>query len=253
MRRLFSEKTSRWLLPVVLFLFILEVLLLPVVLGITYSGRSETPTHILTYTKNKLTWDNSVGIEPNGAAKLDLFHAQYPDAESGNGENVVAPGTEGYSIVRLKNDVDGSVDYTAVLYCIRTDEQLPVQVALEGSSFEKTQSYLLPDGVQNNHVIRAVTGTIRGGEILDFDISWLWDFEKDDTQNVIDTFLANKDNADRVSVGLYIQVEDDNIYKADIPQTGDDQPISMYFVLMGISLAVLLLLLWDRRKEKKCS
>lgn len=254
MQRLFSEKVTRWLLPAVLILFILEVMTLPLVLGITYSGRSESPDHILTYTQGKLTWDSATGIDENGVAELDLFDAEYPGVEAEDGSNVVAPGTEGYNIVRLKNSVSGSVKYTAVLYRIRTSNDLPVEAELIGSSFTDTANYPLPDGVEAYQVLRAVTGTVKGGEIQDFDISWLWEFETSTEQNEIDTFLGDKDNADEVTVGMYIVVEDNNSYiTPDIPKTGDESHIGMYMGLMVISLVMLILLLWDRRKEKKCA
>ena len=66
MVRLFSEKTSRWLLPLVVVLLVLQVLTLPLMLGFTYAGRSETPDHILTYSENKLTWDSATNIDGNG-------------------------------------------------------------------------------------------------------------------------------------------------------------------------------------------
>lgn len=254
MQRLFSDKTSRWLLPAVLILFILEAMTLPLVLGITYSGRSESPDHILTYTQGKLTWDSATGIDANGVAELNLFDAVYTNVESLDGQNVVAPGTEGYNIVRLKNSVSGSVNYTAVLYRIRTDEQLPVEAALIGSAFTDTTTYPLPEGVTQSQVIRAVTGTVKGGEIQDFDISWLWEYEIDDPQNEVDTFLGSKDDADEVTVGLYIVVEDNNAYVSPtVPKTGDDSHVGMYLGLMVVSLGMLLLLLWDRRREKTCA
>lgn len=252
MQKVFSEKTTRWLLPAVLILFILQMITLPVMMGVTYSGRSESPNHILTYTQGKLTWDSATGIDENGVAELDLFDAIYNNVESSDGKNVVAPGTDGFNIVRLKNSVSGSVKYTAVLYRIRTNEALPVEASLTGA-FTDTTAYTLPDGVSANQVVRAVTGTVKGGEILDFDISWLWEFEESDQQDIIDTMLGIEDDPDTVTVGLYIVVEDNNSYVSpDIPKTGDNSHVGMYFGLMLISLIMLVLLLWDYRKEKKC-
>lgn len=253
MQRVFSEKVSRWLLPTVLILFILEVLSLPLVLGITYSGRSESPDHILTYTQGKLTWDSATGIDENGVAVLNLFDAEYENAKGANGENIVAPGTEGFNIVRLKNAVTGSVNYKAVLYRIRTNEDLPVEAALEGENFTDTADYPLPEGVTADQVVRAVDGTIGGNEILDFDISWAWNYDESADQNAIDTILGDKAESDEVTVGLYIVVEDNNEYiMPDSPQTGDNTNIGFYFALMIISLIMLIILLFERRREKKC-
>ena len=185
-------------------------------------------------------------------AALDLFDAVYPNVESADGENVVAPGTEGSSIVRLKNSVKGSVKYTAVLYRIRTSENLPVEAGLGLEGHTPAESYGLPQGVEESQVIKAVKGSIRGGEIKDFDISWLWDYYESAEQDRLDTLLGIEPEADRVAVGLYIVVEDNNSYtNPTLPQTGDDSRIGMYLTLMGISGVLLILLLIDRRREKK--
>ena len=246
MQKLFSEKASRWLLPAILILFILEVLTLPLVLGFTYADRNETPNHILTYTPGKLTWDSAAGIDENGAAELDLFDAVYPGIESADGSDVVAPGAKGYSIVRLKNSVTGSVKYTAVLYRICTNKDIPVEAELIGSSFTDTDNYPLPDGVAAHQILQAVTGTVNGGEIQDFDISWIWEYETSAAQNEINTFL---NNTGEVTVGLHIVVEDNNSYFT--PQANSKRNIGMFFVLILIILIILILLLWDRRKEKE--
>jgi hypothetical protein len=106
MRPLISKRISQWLLPAVLILFILEVLTLPLVLEVTYAGREDGPDHILTYTTGSLLWDSATGIDEYGVARLDLFHAVYDETVDGNGENVVAPGTAGLNILRLKNEAE---------------------------------------------------------------------------------------------------------------------------------------------------
>lgn len=267
--QLISKKVNQWLLPAVLILFILQVVTLPYVLGFTYSGRSESPDHILTYTRGKLTWDSATDIDANGVAELDLFDANYQNVESSNGDNLVAPGTEGINIVRLKNSVKGPVTYTAVLYRIRTDETLPVETEFaDDTAFTDTTTYSLPKGVTKDQVIRAVKGTVKGGQIQDFDIKWLWEFYVDDTQDVADTAFGDK-ATDEVTVGIYIVVEDNNnyssgkdpeeeipdgpvIYYPAAPKTGDNAQTAMYLTLMGISFAVLVVLLIERRREKQC-
>lgn len=251
MEKIFSGRISRWLLPVVLILFILQVLTLPFVLGFTYSGRSEAPDHILTYTENKLTWDDATGIGGNGEAQLKVFEAEYPAVSAADGADVVAPGTDGFHIVRLKNGVQGAVSYTAVLYRIVTDETLPVDTALEGSGFADTTSYPLPQGVNEEDVIRAVSGTVNGGTIQDFDIRWLWEFETDEARDAADTLLGNKADADQVTVGLYIVIQDENSYVIpETPKTGDGSHVAFFATLMIISALLLVLLLMDRRRER---
>ncbi len=247
-------KNRQWLLPTVLILFILEVLTLPLVISITYGGRSESPDRILTYTENKLTWDNGAQIDENGTVQFSLFDEFYQSVKSDNGDDVVAPGTNGKNIVRLHNQVMGEVSYTAVLYRIRSSEDLPVEVSLSGDRFTDTKDYALPEGVSENDVIRAVTGTVSGSERQDFDVDWVWHFEVSDEQDELDTALGNAAaalEADTVTVGMYITVTDGNVYLPDSPQTGDNPMLGMYVALLGIS-GILLILLWiSRRKEKE--
>ena len=247
---------TRWLLPVVLILFILEIFTLPLVLELTYAGRSEVPNHVLTYTPGRLKWDDATGVDKNGTAILSLFHSQYgKTVHADNGDKVIAPGTDGFNIVRLKNNADKPVNYIAVLYEIKDNPEIPVEAELSGNGFTDTNTYTLPDRVKESEVIRSVAGKIGSGEIQDFDINWLWEYYENEAQDVIDTLLGDKaayEEANDVTVGLYIVVEDNNEYiKPDTPQTGD-AGIGMYVVLMVISGALLILLTVTRRREKKC-
>ena len=261
MIKLFSEKVPRWLLPAVLLLFVLEIATFPLVLNYTYSDRNEKTNHVLTYTPGKLTWDSPTGIDDNGSAVLDLFNYIYgdeteTDVVADDGTNVVAPGTEGFNIVRLRNVVDGELTYTAILYQIQNVEELSVVATLDGIGFSDATSYPLPAGVTEEQVVRAVTGTLAGGTIQDFDISWCWEFYVNDVQDVVDTALGNKIAPDEITVGLYIVVNDDNEYsdndgyiEPDNPQTGDGSCLVLYVVLMLVSLLILISLAVERRRQ----
>lgn len=251
----FLNKQRNWLLPAVLILFILEVIAFPFAVGFTWAGRSEAPERVLTYTQGKLTWDSSAGIDENGAADLSLFETLYQNVNSDNGERIVAPGTESGTIVRLKNSVSGEIRYTAVLFHLRSTDLLPVEAVLSGNGFTDTDSYTLPEGVKEEDVIRAVSGTVSGGMIQDFDIDWYWQFYENDERDIIDTWLGDKaagGDADDVTVGLYIVVEDENTsVKPTLPDTSDSR-IGIYIVLMCVSGAVLILLLIDRVRNRRC-
>lgn len=323
----------KWLLPAVLILFLLEVLLFPQAVGLTYSGRSESPDHILTYTTGRLTWDSATNIQKNGAAELTLFDAVYRNVESDNGDKVVAPGTEGFNVVRLKNNVSRSIRYVAVMYCIKDEDALPIEPTLTGQNLTNTRTYPLPKGVTDDQVVRAVTGVVRGGEIQDFDIEWSWEFYENDERDRMDTELGDRAafaTADEITAGIYIVVEDEGPNRPggsnhdddddgdddwedipdenvpggetpwpdggddpndsgnpdapdewtdipdedtplgenpgggdhpgdtggpyitpDVPKTGDDSPIGVYLVLVGISAVLLILVIWDDRREKR--
>lgn len=262
------NKMKPWLLPVLLVLFILASALTPFAMEFTYAGRSESPDHLLTYTTGKLTWDSATHVNAaTGVAELNLFDAHYTNVQSENGDNVVAPGTEALNIVRLKNNADNAIQYTAVLYRIKEEPALPVAPELSGSSFTDTPSYPLPDGVNKSQVVRAVTGTVEGGQIQDFDISWQWTYYESESRDEVDTALGNKAawaTADEVQAGLYIVVAensdpsdpedpdspDDPYTYPQVPKTGDSSNVTLYFVLMVVSGILLLIGLLERRKEK---
>lgn len=252
------KKQISWLLPAVLILFILEIFTLPFVLELTYAGRSEVPDHVLTYTPGSLRWDDGTGVEQDGTAVLSLFDSQYGDTvNADNGDKIIAPGTDGWNIVRLKNDAEKQVSYTAVLYEIKDNPELPVKAELSGTGLVDTEDYRLPDKVTGAKVIRAVAGEIGSGEIRDFDIDWTWEYEENQAQDVIDTLLGDKaayEEANDVTVGLYIVVEDNNEYITPVrPKTGDfGAGMGMYVTLLAISGLVLLLLIVTRRREKEC-
>lgn len=252
------KKVRGWLLPLTLILFIASVSAFPLAAVFTYAGRSESASHVLTYTTGKLTWDSATDIMPNGVARLDLFSQSYENVQSANGERVVAPGTEALSIVRLKNSAESPIEYTAVVYRLKEEATLPVSPELSGTGFTQAATYPLPDGVQHSQVVRAVTGTLEAGKIQDFDIAWQWNYFDSDQRDQLDTALGDKAafaQADEVTAGIYIVVTEDaeegSVYP-EVPQTGDDSPMTFYQGLMVISGILLLLLLWDRRKEKKC-
>ena len=68
-----TKKLREWLFPAILILFILQVILLPVMIGLTYATRSERPEHILTYTTGRLVWDKDTSVRPDGSAALSFL------------------------------------------------------------------------------------------------------------------------------------------------------------------------------------
>ncbi len=247
------KNVTNWLLPALLILFLLEVLLFPLAVGQTYAGRSENPDHVLTYQPGKLTWSKVTGIDENGAAKLSLFDAVYENVKSDDGSAIIAPGTEGLHSIRLRNTSQSTVGVTAVLYAIKTSENLPVQVSL-ASNLADASPTGLPEGVEESQIIRCVSGNIAGGQQTDFDISWLWSYTVSDEQDLIDVDFGNKaanGKPDDITVGFYLVVEDGGTTIP--PKTADRANLTLYITLMCITGAAMLLLLFaGKRSERKC-
>ena len=208
-------KKKNGLLPAVLLLFFLEVILFPFAIQTTYADKNSSSHHVLTYTTGKLVWDSNTHVDTaTGAAKLSLFDSTYQSVQSENGEKLVAPGTEGTNSVQLKNDADSAVQYIAVMYRIKEESNLPVEASLtDDAAFTAATNYPLPDGVAQEQVVSAVTGTVNAHQAQNFEVKWQWAFYTSDEQDIVDTQLGNKaatGTADDVTVGLYIVVEEED-------------------------------------------
>lgn len=248
------QNLRKILFPTVFVLFVLEVLTLPLVLGLTYASKSESPEHILTFSDRRLVWDADTDVDADGTAKLSLFEQNYTNVQADDAAQVIAPGTQGGSLVRLNNQDEKAVRYTAVAYAIDPDEQIPVAVTLSGENSTAASEYALPDGISVKAVVSAVTGQVGSGQIQDFSINWIWQYEEDAVQDASDTMLGDKAAyavPDDLTIGIYITVEDEN---GDVivssPQTGYDAVIGGYAVLFCISAAMLVFLTVTRKKEE---
>ncbi len=249
----FRQQVNNWLMPVMLILFVAQMVLFPLATGYAYAGRSQTPEQVLTYTRGRLTWDSGTHIRDDGTAEMNLFETAYDDSVlSGNGDDVIAPGTGDSTIVRLHSKVSGSVKYTAILFEIKDNPDIPVEAVLTGAGFTDTTRYTLPGHLQDVTVLRAVTGTLKGRQVQDFDVDWQWEYYVNNDRDIIDTYLGNRDPLDDMTVGLYIVVEDGNSYvQPDNPKTGDTAYVDMYLALIGISALLLILLFVDCRREER--
>ncbi len=247
-----NSKKTAWILPTVLILLICEILTLPLVLFFTYADRSDSPDHLLVYTTGSLTWSSGENILPDGSAEFGLFSDKYDNVKSDNGDKVVAPGTDDYSIVRLRNDADATVSYVATLYMIKNDETIPVSAQLSCEGSEHSDKNVLPAGVPESAVVTSVKGQLATGGIADFDTSWLWKFYESDAQDQIDTYLGNlaaEGKTENVKIGLYIVVEDGTEEYPPAPPTGD--ALGTWFIFAGFTAVVFVVLIRINKRAKK--
>ena len=240
------------ILPVVIILFICQIMLLPFVTGLTYATRSERPEHILTYKNNSLSWDGNTRVRSDGSAVLSFFETLYSNVNAENAQKVLAPGTEKDSIIRLKNNSGGEVRYTAVLYSLTESKELCINAGLSGSGFGKALDYTLPDNVGRESVISAVSGFVEAGKMQDFDINWFWSFEEagNEAKDGIDTYLGNKSasgKADEATIGFYLVVDDGNHV---IPPTGDRSMLGYAVLALVCGAAVLVLVIIKAGKSR---
>ena len=160
------EKLREWMFPAMLILFILQVMLLPVMIGLTYAVPAERPEHILTYKTGSLVWDKATSVRPDGSAELSFFETLYHNVNADNAEKVLAPGTEKDSVIRLKNDTNKEIAYTAVLYSLSTSPDLDIGATLSGNGFSDTSRYTLPENIKKETVVRAVGGKLDARNLI---------------------------------------------------------------------------------------
>ncbi len=249
-----TVKLREWIFPVILILFILQVMLLPVMIGITYATRSERPEHILTYMTGQLVWDKDTAVRPDGSAGLSFFEVFYRNVRGEDAEKVLAPGTEKDSVIRLQNNTKRNVGYTAVLYRLSDVPELNIHASLSGEGFADTAAYPLPAKIEKSAVIRAVDGSLGASQMQDFDIHWSWAFEDEadtEARDRLDTYLGDKaagGAADEATLGFYLVVHDGG----DVaPKTGDNTPLWGYVVLMLISGGVTVILAVTRKRRNR--
>lgn len=277
MKRVLAQYKN-WLLPAVLILFILQAVTFPFALGQSWAGRSETPDHLLTFNmRGRLVWDSETVVDDNGVAQLNLFDSKYGDpvtVGSADGSKLVAPGTGKQTMIRLYNKFINTIVYKVVLYQyqdnipeeINMQDKLQTQLldAIDGRGFADDTKLVLPEGVTEDQVIRAVTGKISAQKYQDFDISWLWDFEAEgkDGEDTLLGSLAAEGKDPSTTLGLYIVAQLDtsatgsgdgngDVITPESPKTGDSG-IGVYLGLTAVCGGMLMLLLWEKRKARKC-
>lgn len=249
-----SRKLSKRLLRLATVLFLLEIITFPIVVKLTYSGRSEGPDRILTYRPGKLTWDTNKKILSDGTAVLSLFDTDDKNVHSENEDNLIAPGMERSSIVRLKNEAGYPIDYTAVCYEIKSHDELDMQVTLDGIGFADSKEKPDLKSIPSDKIIRSVEGTLPSGQIQDFDILFHWIFDENNPQNRVDTILGNNSangDAANVKVGIYIFVNDSRYGGSLGPGTGDNTPFVLYIILIIASSLFLIFMLIERRRSEE--
>ena len=187
-------------------------------------GAAKPVTHVATYTNNSLTWDETTAVDlRTGIAQLSLFESIYEGSVPGavissNGELVVAPGTSSTSRVRLRNQSKNPSSFPATLVELKDEDDLPILANLSGTGLIDCESVVLPEGIEEDRVIRSVEGSVSSWAIQDFDIGWVWNFEEidengsPDRRDSIDTQLGNRaawTQADDVFVGFYLLISEE--------------------------------------------
>ncbi len=250
-------KACTWPLASLLFVLVMisTILLCEHNLLFTYAKPPDKEIDFQVSDSQKV-WDTQTNIE--------LFRVSYENddrvitAAAGNGQKIIAPGTEQEYIFQLSNIGNVSADYQftakAVLSGGLEDYEVPLKVRLS----DHTKRYLVgsnntwADLTQLNTV--AENGTLGANHYAAYTLEWQWPFESGN--DTFDTMLGNLATDQDLTLTIILQVtaeqNPDPNATGGSPKTNDEQPVWPYVILLILSIAAiasLSIILRHGRKE----
>ena len=208
--------------------------------------------------------DEDVPLEAELVIKKDatIFCTYYEDGHvtvrSGDGDEVVAPGTMRNYNFALMNTKNASLDYelyiTATVEGLEDTENFPVLGRMKGPD-----KWVIGKGGKYVPILkmpkRADTGVLAGGNIATYTFGWKWPFESGNDE--LDTMLGNMTIEEpiilKINIRIYAwndEIPDKPGGEPPSPPTGDDFNIGFWMSLMIISLFAFVAVLAKDRKER---
>lgn len=193
--------------------------------------------------------------------RVEIFRVSYADGEqvitvkSGNGEKIIAPGTENSYVFKLKNTGDVAMDYKLEVDASFAPTGMEIPITARLNRYDGAWVVGGKDTYEKASVLDAAEdrATLGVGKYSYYTLDWLWPFEGDDQ---LDTLLGDlaeeQDLVFTVTIRTYATESDDpNADGGITPQTGDQSRIALWIVLAISSLVMMILLLFRRDEEKR--
>ncbi|MBE6642448.1 MAG: LPXTG cell wall anchor domain-containing protein [Ruminococcaceae bacterium] len=195
--------------------------------------------------------------------QVEIFRISYMNGEqvvtvkSNNADKVIAPGTENSYTFKLKNTGNVPLNYTVELAAYFTPGD--IEIPITGRLNRYDGKWVV--GGQNEYVnVPALDsavdhGSLGAGKYTYYTLDWVWPFDGENDE--LDTLLGNLATEQELSFTIVINTfaaecddpdEDSGITP---PQTGDNSNIGLWTALAICSFAMMLFLLFFRKKEKK--
>ena len=204
---------------------------------------------------DKTVWDTNTQVE--------IFKVSYVNGEgvitvnSGNGDKVIAPGTENSYTFKLKNTGNVALDYTVEIDAYVTPGD--IEIPIVGRLNRYDGKWVVGD--KDEYVIVPVLdtaedkATLGAGKYTYYTLDWLWPFESGDDE--LDTILGNLAVDEELTFTIVIKTtatESSNPYDDSgitAPQTGDNTNLTLWIVLAVCAFAMMIFFLFYQEKEKR--
>lgn len=223
------------------------------------STSSTTAGYSTTFVANP-SFEASDEIQVWGAeTDVEIFRLSYENGEkvvtvnSGNGDEVIAPGTENAYAFQLKNTGNTAMDYVLTMEAYYSSDEwtIPVDVRMKGydgtwliGSDTEWKNVLDLNGIEDK-------ATLMVNNYASYELEWQWPFESGDDE--WDTLLGNTTLDEDVSLTIVIKTVAtsnlDEAYNPQIPKTGDRFNVALYTTLALVSAMMVFLLLKKRKDE----
>ena len=163
--------------------------------------------------------------------KVDIFRTSYENGQhnitvaSGNGDKIIAPGTENSYTFKLKNSISVPMDYTVTVNAWFTPDDVSIPVTCRLSRYDghwvaggDAAWLYVPafDGAED-------TAVLSPESYVTYTLDWQWPFEGNDA---LDTALGQRANEEDLSLTIEIVTTATAVFddEPDDPDDPDDPP-----------------------------
>lgn len=236
---------------------ILIILSTPFVFTWTYANGPEVITQTVTYTINRLDWDQDTVSLGN---RLKIFD-EIDQSVLQTDERLIAPGTSGEEVIRLENRANQPIEYTAIMYYKQKNADIPISIFLSSTAEESVDG---SEEMIDAKIVRVVHGEVDAFSLENFTLQWNWPFEEN--HDLSDTYIGDlaTETDIQATIGFKLIVSTDEIVSTDVtsqigsdhirykaPKTGVQSWVKLYLILLVCSILTLLWLWIERENDEE--